>query len=113
MFYLASPYSHSDPLIMRTRFLLAEQATARMLNAGKFVYSPIVHCHELAQRYSLRTDFAFWREYNIDMLRRADAFAVLKIPGWEESTGVKAESEIARMLNLPRGFVNEDGEDVL
>lgn len=98
---------------MRTRFLLAEQCTAAMLQRGLFVYSPIVHCHELAQKFSLPTDFEWWKAYNFDMLRRADKFRVLKISGWDESKGVKGESEAARLLQMDRGFVNEEGEDIL
>ena len=80
MLYLASPYSDPDPLIMKTRFLLAEQVTARLLQREIWVYSPIVHCHELALKYELPTDFTFWRAYNFAMLRHADELFVLKIP---------------------------------
>lgn len=111
MIYLASPYSHPDPLIMRTRFLLAEQCCARLLQSRHFVYSPIVHCHELSQRYSLPTNFEFWRDYNFDMLRRADEFRVLRISGWDQSVGVRAEIEMARLLKLDRGFLTEEGEE--
>lgn len=113
MIYLASPYSHPDPLIRKTRFLLAQQCVAMMLSKRKFVYSPIVHCHEIATKYDLPSDFEFWRDYNFDMLRRADALRVLKISGWDTSEGVLAESRLANELNLDRGFVNENGEDIL
>jgi len=97
---------------MRTRFLLAEQCCARLLQSGQFVYSPIVHCHELAQKFALPTDFAFWKLYNFDMLRRADAFVVLRISGWDESTGVRAEYETAKALGMTCGFVTEEGEEI-
>lgn len=110
MIYLASPYSHPDPLVMRTRFLIAEQVTAQLLASKRFVYSPIVHCHELAQKFTLPTDFQFWKDYNFDFLRRADDFLILKIDGWETSKGVAAERSLADMLNINRGFVDADGE---
>lgn len=109
MIYLASPYSSPDPLIMRTRFLLAEQVTASFLRRGVFIYSPIVHCHEIAAKYELPGDFAFWQGYNIDMLRRADSLAVLAIPGWKKSTGVQAEIEFARLAGIPIQAVNDEG----
>ena len=109
MIYLASPYSHPDPLIMRTRYLLAEQVTAGLLAKSLWTYSPIVHCHELAARHSLPTDFAYWQEYNIDMLRRCDRFYALSIPGWRKSKGVAGESAVAHMLNLPMALINEEG----
>lgn len=91
MIYLASPYSHPDPLIMKTRFLLAEQTVAVYTRVGAHVYSPIVHYHELAGKYKLPTDFQFWRRINMDMLRLAADMWVLDIPGWESSAGVQAE----------------------
>ena len=110
MIYLASPYSHPDPLVRKTRFLLAEQATAILLNQGIFTFSPIVHCHALAERHTIPTDFAFWRGYNFDMLRRADLVSVLAIPGWKESVGVQAEIEMARAIGMQVTFINEMGE---
>lgn len=109
MIYLASPYSHPDPLIMKTRFLLAEQVTAKLLGEGLFVYSPIVHCHELGLKYSLPTDFAFWKKYNFDMIRRCSVLFVLSIDGWELSKGVRAEWEFAKMCNLYPQHINPDG----
>lgn len=112
MIYLASPYSHPDPIIRKTRFLLAEQATAGLLTLGFFPYSPIVHCHELAEKYYMAPDFSFWRDYNIDMLRRADAFYILRIEGWAESKGVTHERGVAHLLNIPETFVDENGQQI-
>lgn len=109
MIYLASPYSSPDPLIMKTRFLLAEQVTAKLLSQEIWVYSPIVHCHELAQKFNLPTDFAYWQSYNFDMLRRADALYILSIPGWYESKGVKAEFDLAALMGLPIRYIDEHG----
>lgn len=91
MIYLASPYSHPEPLVMKTRFLLAEQTTALYTKKGAHVYSPIVHYHEMAAKYKFPTDFEFWKKINMDMLRRAEEMWVLDIPGWMESVGVQAE----------------------
>lgn len=110
MIYLASPYSHPDPLIMKTRFLLAEQCTAALLQRKDWVYSPIVHCHELASKYNLPTDFVYWQEYNVAMLRRCEELFILAIPGWRESKGVTAELTVAQMLNMPIHEINEHGE---
>lgn len=112
MIYLASPYSSPDDLVRKTRFLIAEQVCAILLNQGVFVYSPIVHCHELSARHQLPTSFEFWRGYNFDMLRRADLISILAIPGWRESEGVSAELEMARLIGMPITYINELGEKV-
>lgn len=109
MIYLASPYTSRDSLIIKTRFLIVEQVTAQLLEQGHFIYSPIIHCHQLASKYALPTDFDFWRRYNFDMIRRCDEFWVLTIPGWQESKGVTAECDLAYTLDLPRSHVDEEG----
>lgn len=109
MIYLASPYSSPDPLIMKTRFLIAEQVTAGMLANNMWVYSPIVHCHELATKFKLPTDFGFWQRYNREMLRHAETMAVLQIPGWKESKGVQAEIEFARLAGIELTGVDDKG----
>lgn len=113
MIYLASPYSHKDSTIVKTRFLLVEQCTVALIKRGLFAWSPIVHCHEMATKYTMPTDAEFWKKYNFDFIRRCDAVYVLKIPGWEESKGVAMEIALANELYLPVIFVNEDGEEVL
>lgn len=110
MIYLASPYSDADPLIVKTRFLIAEEVTAGLITQGKFIYSPIVHCHELALKYSLPGDFVFWRRYNIDMLRRADCMYILDIPGWDTSSGVKHEMMVAAEIGIEIHMVKQNLE---
>lgn len=110
MIYLASPYSHHDPVIIKTRFLLAEQCVVRLLQRGEVVFSPIVHCHELVHKYELPKDAKFWEAYDHSMLRLASFLYILKIPGWEQSRGVTLERELAERAYIPVQFVNEDGE---
>lgn len=110
MIYLASPYSSPDPVIVKTRFLLVEQCCAALIKRGEFVWSPIVHCHEMSLRYEMPGDHEFWLNYDKDIMRRADAIYVLKIPGWAESKGVQMEIEFAKYNNIPLWFVDEEGQ---
>lgn len=110
MIYLASPYSHPDPLQVKTRFLLVEQCTVSLIKKGEYVWSPIVHCHEMATKYEMPTDAQFWKNYNFDFMRKADAIYVLCIPGWRESKGVKMEIEFAAYVGVPMLYVNEFGD---
>lgn len=105
MIYLASPYTHPDPQVVQSRFLSAMQYTADCLCAKEFIYSPIVHCHELATRHTLPTDFDFWKSYNFHMLGRADELRVLMLDGWETSKGVSAEIMLAQELGIKTVYV--------
>lgn len=99
--YLASPYSHKDPFVREIRYLMTTQALAEALKLGVYIYSPIVHCHELAKIADLPRDAAFWREYNFTMLNCAEQLWVLMLEGWEKSVGITEEIDEARRLNIP------------
>lgn len=110
MIYLASPYSHHDPVIVKTRFLLVEQCCATLIQQGHFVWSPIVHCHEMATKYAMPTDAQFWKEYNFDFIRRCDRMLVLDIEGWMESKGIQMEMRMADEAMIPTFFVTPEGD---
>lgn len=112
MIYLASPYSSSNTE-MQLRFELAEQCTAALMQQDLAIFSPIVHCHELAAKYHLPTDAAYWEKYNMQFLRKAECLYVLKIEGWDESRGVAQEIAMAKSLYLPIHYVDERGVMVL
>lgn len=104
--YLASPYTHPSPYIRELRFLAAELATVHLLRSGQHVYSPIVHCHALAQRHTLPTHFAFWKTYNEAMIDSCRELKILGLPEFEHSAGVKAESDYALLLNKPVSIID-------
>lgn len=89
--YLASPYSAQERAIRQMRYEAARRACAWLLRRRQWTYSPIVHCHDIAETEGLPTDFEFWQDYNKCMLYFARAIYVLCIDGWRESTGVKGE----------------------
>lgn len=76
------------------------------------MWSPIVHCHEMTGRHEMPTDAEFWKAYNFDFMRRADAIYVLKIPGWDISKGVKMEIDFAHYNGIPLKFVNDEGQEI-
>lgn len=93
--YLASPYSDKSRTVRHGRYLQVAETTAELLRQGLHVYSPIVHCHELAERHNLPKDFAFWEKYNFAMLEQASALHILELEGWEQSKGVRGEIQFA------------------
>lgn len=99
--YLASPYSSPEPFIQEERYLKACRATHYLLEKRIWVFSPIVHCHELAKMINLPKDAAFWQEYNFAMLARADKLIILRIEGWEAFVGVRGERAEADRLKIP------------
>lgn len=107
MIYLASPYSHKNIFVMEERYRAAMDCAAWLLKDGKWVYSPIIHCHELAKRHELPKDFKFWMGYNKHMLLLASRMFVLALDGWDTSIGVTAEREIAKTYQLPTSLLEK------
>ena len=105
MIYLASPYTHEDPFIREERYLRAAKVTIDFLKKQMWVYSPIVHCHELAKFGGLPVDADFWRDYNFAMLKKSDKLIILRIQGWDTSKGVHGEKNEAERLGIPYEFL--------
>lgn len=103
--YIASPYSAPDKELMIERFRDVCQYSAECLRKGEVVYSPIAHNHVIAEMFTLRTDWPFWRHIDGNMLAASKGLRVLMLPGWEKSVGVQAEIAIALSLELPVEYV--------
>jgi len=108
--YLASPYTHVDPAVREQRFQAACHATARLLQAGHAVFSPIVHGHPLTG-HGLPVEWP-WREpFARETLARCDRLVVLHLPAWRDSAGVTAEIGIALEWGMPVGALTPDGPE--
>jgi hypothetical protein len=98
--YLASPYSASPEV----NHSAALRATALFIRAGLIVYSPIVHCHPIHLESASPGSFTFWQRHNFAILAKASDLWVLTLPGWKESTGVRAEIEHANACCIPIAY---------
>jgi nucleoside 2-deoxyribosyltransferase len=107
MIYLASPYSHPDPMVREQRFLAACRATVTLIRAGEVVFSPIVHSHALVE-FELPTAWSFWERIDRAHMERCDEVVVLMLDGWAQSVGVREELRIARELGKPVRFLEVD-----
>lgn len=99
--YLACPYSHKDRYMMVARHLLVNRFAAKLMAEGHFVFSPISHTHPIADEKGLPRGWQFWECYDKTMIGCCDDLLVLTLPGWETSTGVQAEIQIAQDMGIP------------
>lgn len=104
LIYLASPYSHPDSKVRHERFEAVCKQAAMMMKDGLLVFSPIAHTHPIAS-FGLPGGWEYWQKYDRTMLERSDELAVLKLDGWKDSIGVKAEIEIACEIGLAIRFI--------
>lgn len=112
MIYLASPYTGTKEE-MQQRYETVLHVTATFIANKHWVYSPIVHCHEMAVRYSLPRDHTFWYEYDKNTIERADSVYVLQLPGWETSNGVRGEIKLAEAFRKLLFFVDIVGTKIV
>jgi hypothetical protein len=104
--YLASPYTHPHLRVMRERYSQALPALNWLLSKRIWTFSPIVHCHSLAERFGLPRDMDFWASYNRAMLVPASTLIVLTIDGWTLSRGIDSELRIAAEEHIPIKYLD-------
>jgi len=97
--YLAAPYSHADKAIVGQRVRNINRAAGELIARGVMVFSPISHCHPIAEAIELPGDFEYWQRYNSVMLTAASSMTVLTLGGVDDSTGVSGELNIAEALD--------------
>lgn len=99
--YLASPYSHEDPLVMERRYRAAVRAAGILAKTDHAVFAPIAHSHEIGRDIGTSTDHEFWMRQDLPVLERCDVLAVLSIDGHMTSRGVREEVAFAKREGIP------------
>lgn len=108
MIYICSPYSSPSLEVMEERYQQTLAETARLIALGFIVFSPIVHCHEMAKRHELPREFHFWEAYCIGTLDVCRELWVYTLPGWEQSRGVQSEIAFAKRVGKAIRFGGTD-----
>jgi len=104
--YLASPYSHPVKSVCNDRFWAACKTTAKLMQDGYNVMSPIVHSHPVAQCAGNHLDNDFWLNQDMSFLDSwADEIWVLTIEGWNKSKGIAREIKHAKKIGLPVRYI--------
>lgn len=111
--YLASPYSHPDPTVRRSRERRVSKIGFKLMREGKNLFCPITQSHRLndfSDGNNLTHDECMRVDY--EFLERAKELYVLMIPGWEKSVGVELEIDYAMQNHIPISWLDENGEVV-
>lgn len=99
--YLATPFSHYVHGIEQA-FIDASRLSARLLQAGVLIYSPIVAMHPMALYGNLDPyDLEFWLAIDQAMMSRCDTLIVAHLQSWGQSEGIKREIEFFEQANKP------------
>jgi len=93
--YVASPLTHPDPAVRQQRFEAVRDYIGKKYEEGSqdMYYSPILYSHEIGQLFNLPHLAKFWENMDFLMVDKSDEFEILALDGWEESTGVRGETD--------------------
>ena len=105
--YFASPYSDNNPDVVNERYNKTCNKVAELVSKGHIVMSPIVYGHTLLQYKEMPGDWQFWKNFCESFLYKSDEIFVYKIEGWDKSTGLLAEVELAKSLNIKITYLEE------
>jgi hypothetical protein len=112
--YLAIPYTGME----EASFEIATRLTAKFLNEGLNIFSPITHSHPL-KRYNLPGDWGFWSEVDYQFIEHFAEELIIVVPangGMDsimKSIGVQAEIEFAKKLHKPITYYIESTDNLI
>lgn len=106
--YLACPYTDPDYQVRLDRFEAATIAAADLIMRGDIVYSPITMTHPIDLHLAGATNTLgsdYWVAFDEAFMDMCAELVVLKLDGWEKSSGVTREIEYFRSANKPIRFI--------
>jgi len=103
--YLATPYSHKDKDVVEQRYIQTAEKCAELISQGHVVISPIFYGHNLLKFREMPSDWEFWKNFCESFLLQCSELWVYKIDGWDQSSGVKGEIELAKKINIPIRYI--------
>lgn len=111
MIYLASPYSHPDPAVVAERIKVFCKIDSMICKEGKgeiVTVSPLAKHLLFVNGSDLPTDWNFWKGYSTTLMTKCSQLWVIKSEGWDTSTGVAAEIDLATRLHLPIRYIDPE-----
>jgi len=101
MIYVASPYNGDSKELTFINYHNVATFCAELIATGEVAISPVAYGHNLLTLAEIPSDWEFWKKFCTDILSRCEKMIVLTLDGWEKSSGVTAEIQIAKKLGIP------------
>lgn len=107
-YYISNPYNGTDEQ-RELRAQTAANVCGLLLKKGIHAWSPIVHNHAMMKtfnQFTLEERRSIILDFDFSLLKASKGMIVLKIDGWRESYGVKAEIELCQKLEIPIKYLD-------
>lgn len=111
MIYLASLFSNGAKSnsgehreIRKKRYEYTLERLAELKLKGEFVYSPIVHCYDMSNKFDMSKTYEFWKQNDRHFISKSDKLLVLRMKDsygdWKQSKGIQDEVNFAESLGI-------------
>jgi hypothetical protein len=107
-YYISNPYNGTEEQ-REERAQIAAKVCGQLLKKDVHAWSPIVHNHSMMKTYNeftLEERRTKILDFDFSLLKASKGMIVLKIQGWKDSFGVKAEIELCQRLSIPIKYLN-------
>lgn len=114
LIYLASPYTHDNKNIMKTRLVKIGKLAAKLFKKGMHVF-PVMSATASMAKYGNMNDttWASWRDLDLNYLSRCDEIYISMLDKeWYKSVGMKAELEYAIKNGITARLIDRKGNIV-
>src|SRR5678809_1377923 len=101
LIYVASPFSHKSLKVEWERFYKVCEFAYGLIEHGHNVFCPIAHSVSIEDGGEEYLGHDTWMKLDKAQLKDAAVLVVYTLPGWEESRGVREESQFAEENNIP------------
>ena len=108
--FVISPYTHADVEVVEERVWEADLYVGSLVKQGKVVYSTVSAMHHITKICELPDTWEYWKHHCEQMIYNTYEVHVLCLDGWEESEGVLAEIEIAKMFSKKIQYIKKVGQ---
>ena len=107
--YLACPYTHPDSKVRELNFRTATEAAAVLIREGHIIYSPITMTHPIdvviaGTTATLGSDY--WVAFDEAFMDACSEIVILKVEGWDTSSGIRREMEYFKKQGKPIRFMS-------
>ena len=97
--YLANPYTHADPEVMKARKVAVTAVLEQYTLQGRPAMNSVAYTASM-QVYGVCPPQG-WYHYDLGFLLGCESLTLLKLPGYEDSYGVQLELSTANILGIP------------
>ena len=107
--YLAAPYSKGDADVRLARFHAITNVGAKLIENKEIVFSPITMTHPIdlvlaEEDETLGSEY--WVAFDESFMLACARIKVLRLPGWEESSGVNREIEFFKQRGVEPEYID-------